>query len=148
VDHFAWQRGFLHTLQSRDVVILHGNIRDRYISRDRRQHFEDSFDDVLVRLLAKTGIRSVRRFDAFAKASELALTEAGVVVVSPPDDFGSPGFNDTSDAAIARIVTDLTSPSQRRVWLLRQMHNLLPYRASYSGQDGLSSRSTHREWGS
>jgi ATP-dependent Clp protease ATP-binding subunit ClpB len=117
------------------VVILHGNIRDRYSTRQGQHHFEDTFDDAIVRLLAAGGLRSVRRFDPFWKASDLALTEAGVVVASPIEDFGALGFSDTTEPAIARIYADLSGTAQPRAWMLRQMHNLLPYRAGYSPQD-------------
>jgi DNA polymerase III delta prime subunit len=134
---FTWQKSFLHAVRTRDVVILHGNIRDRYICRDDRHSFEDSFDDVLVRLLSTIGLRTLRRFDPHLKAAELKLGEAGIVVSAPLEDFGAPSFNDTSDAAIARIFSELTGTAQLQVWLLKQMHNLLPYRSGYSAQDNL-----------
>jgi hypothetical protein len=134
---FVWQRNALHTVKTRDVIILYGNIRDVYIYRSAPliQH-EVLFDELIVRLLAPVR-GAIRRYDPFAKAAELALGEGNVFTADPIEEFGAPGFNVTTEPAIARIMSDMTSTARCRVWLLKQMHNLLPYRSSYSQEDCL-----------
>jgi hypothetical protein len=66
----------------------------------------------------------------------LRLSGAGTVVeVLREQGFGAQGFVDTADQAIARIFTEITGVSTSRVWLVKHMHNLLPYRTGYSAQD-------------
>ncbi len=60
-----------------------------------------------------------------------------VFVVDPLEEFGAPGFNVTTDATIARVLADTESASQRRVWLIKYAHNLLPYRGSYPQEEAL-----------
>lgn len=95
-EPFSWQKAFLHAVRTRDVIILHGNIRDRYICQDGQSVSEDPFDETVVRLLARAGFAAAFRFDPYLKAVELRLSGAGTVVeVLLEQGFGSPGFVDT-----------------------------------------------------
>ncbi|MGH9856141.1 MAG: AAA family ATPase, partial [Blastocatellia bacterium] len=134
---FVWQSNLLHAARTRDVVILYGNIRDLYLYRDSSllQH-EIPFDELIVRLFAPLG-GTIHRYDPYTKAAELSLGEGNVFGAAPLEEFGAPGFNVTTDPAIARVLAEMTGASQRRTWLLKQMHNLLPYRGSYSQEECL-----------
>jgi len=136
-DLFVWQRNALHAIKTRDVVIFYGNIRDLYLYCDSSsaQH-EVLFDELIVRLLAPTRGK-ICRYDPYAKAAELSLGEGNVFSATRLEDFGTAGLNPTADPAIARVFADVTSTALSRTWLLKQMHNLLPYRNSYTQEDGL-----------
>ena len=126
---FVWQKNLRQLVKMRDVVILHGNIRDLYIYRDSPHHHEVLFEELIVRLLWQScGL--IRRFDPYYKAAELSLGEGNAFITKRLEDFGSPGFNNTVDSTIARVLSDLVNKTQLQTWLLKQMHNLLPYRSS------------------
>lgn len=134
---FVWQRNALHAMRTRDVVIWYGNIRDIYLYRESpfAQH-EVHFDELIVRLLSPTQA-TIRRYDPFTKAAELCLGEGNVFTATALEDFGLAGFNITIDPAIGRVLAEVTGAATPRIWLLKQMHNLLPYRSSYSQEEGM-----------
>jgi hypothetical protein len=133
---FVWQKNILHAAATRDVIILYGNIRDVYLYRHSPilQH-EVLFDELIVRLLEPL-CKPIRRYDPFAKAAELTIGEGNIFLTTFLEEFGAPGFNATIDPTIARVLSDVTK-ANRQTWLLKQMHNLLPYRNSYSQEECL-----------
>ncbi|MCY3843979.1 MAG: AAA family ATPase [Acidobacteria bacterium] len=128
---FAWQSNLLHALRTRRVVVLHGNVRDRYIHVDRDRHAEIGLDELIARLChARYG--PVRRYDAYAKVSDLSVAAGGVVDDDPVPDFGAPGFTSTVDTTLARLVEAMERPvTGPLVWLFGCAHNVFPYRTSY-----------------
>jgi ATP-dependent Clp protease ATP-binding subunit ClpB len=133
---FVWQRNLLHAVTTYDVVILHGNIRDRYIYPDPSSYYEVQFDELLTRLLFLTH-GGVRRYDPYSKVADLAVGEANTFTSTDVEGFGARGFNPSVEPVIARVMADLEKPGQRSLWLLKYMHNLLPYRGSYSEEESL-----------
>lgn len=133
---FAWQKNLLHTIDTHDVVVLHGNIRDLYVYSDPPHHYEIGFDELVTRLLYSSH-GAVRAYDPYSKARDLSVGEADTFVTSEVEGFGTPGFNVTTDPTIARLVLDMENAGQPRVWLLKCCHNLLPFRASYSEEESL-----------
>ncbi len=81
-DLFVWQKNLLHALKIRPVLILHGNVRDRYVFRDPPHQYEVSLDELLTRLLFP-GLGPLRRYDPYSKAADLSVGEAGVFGVLP-----------------------------------------------------------------
>ena len=134
---FVWQKNILHAAETRDVIILYGNIRDVYLYRSSRilQH-EVLFDELIVRLLDPV-CKPIRRYDPFAKAAELTISEGNIFLASALEEFGGSGFNVTIEPMIVRVLADITNPNKQQTWLLKQMHNLLPYRSSYSQEECL-----------
>src|SRR5258708_16199058 len=102
---FVYQKNLYHALRTHDVIILNGNIRDRYIYRDPPYFHEVLFDEMLVRLLSPV-YGGIRRFDPYLKAAELTLGDGNAFVTTTLEEFGAPGFNATTDAAIARVLSD------------------------------------------
>lgn len=133
---FAWQKSVLHALNTHDVVVLHGNIRDLYIFYALPHYYEVRFDELLARLLCPQ-FGEIRRFDPYSKASNLSFGPANTYIEKDVDGFGSPGFNVTTNPTLAQMLSQLESQGQRRLWLLKQMHNLLPFRSSYSEEESL-----------
>jgi ATP-dependent Clp protease ATP-binding subunit ClpA len=131
-----WQKNLLHAVKTYGVVVLHGNIRDLYVYIDRHIYYEIKFDELITRLLFPTE-GTIRRYDPYSKVSDLAIGEASTFVSVSVDGFGSPGFNPVIEPAIARIMADLERTGQKSVWLLKYMHNLMPYRGSYSEEESL-----------
>jgi len=135
---FVWQKNLLHAVQTQDVVVVHGNIRDLYIYREPPYHYEVKFDELITRLLFSQFEQiQIRRYDPYSKAADLSLGEAGVLVVTEAEGFGSTGFNINIEPTIARVLTEMENAGQRRVWMLKYMHNMLPYRSSYSEQESI-----------
>lgn len=133
---FVWQKNLLHAAKTYDVVILHGNIRDLYVYLDRHIYYEVKFDELITRLLFPVE-GSIRRYDPYSKVSDLSIGEANTFVSTEVEGFGNPGFNPAIEPAIARILADLEKAGQKSVWFLKYMHNLLPYRGSYSEEESL-----------
>ena len=136
IDIPIWQKNLCHAGRTHDVLVISGNIRDLYIYYDHPHYFELGFEELLVRLLGRA-TANFYRFDPFGKASALSVGEGNVFVVSQLEDFGTQGFNSTTDPAIARIHGDMVNRSQRRIWLLKNIHDLLPFRSVYSESDCL-----------
>jgi ATP-dependent Clp protease ATP-binding subunit ClpA len=133
---FVWQKNLLHALQTRPIVILHGNVRDQYVFSSPPHHHEIGLDELLVRL-ASPLFGNIRRYDAYSKAANLSLAPADVLLTEPLEEFGAPGFTNTLEPTIARILAALENRSQPGFWLLKYAHNILPYRNAYSQEEGL-----------
>src|SRR5579862_1533796 len=82
---FVWQKNLLHTIETHDVAILHGNIRDLYVYREPPQHYEVSLEELLTRLLFPQ-LGPIRRYDPYAKASDLSLGQACSFLDTPQPD--------------------------------------------------------------
>lgn len=133
---FVWQKNLLHVTKTHDVIILHGNIRDLYIYRDHSYYYEVKFDELIARLLCPD-YGAIRRYDPYAKVSDLTIGEAETFVATEVEGFGSPGFNPAIEPAIARTMADMERPGKSGIWMLQFMHNLLPFRNSYSPEESL-----------
>lgn len=135
-DRFTWQDNLLHALRTRPVVILHGNVRDRYVYVDGAQHYEIGLDELLTRLCH--GLYGpIRRYDAYAKASDLSLGPGDVLVDEPVGAFGAPGFTSTLDPTLAQLEPVMARRDERSVWVLTHAHNMVPYRASYPAEEAM-----------
>lgn len=133
---FVWQKNLLHIARTHDVIILHGNIRDLYILSEPPYYYEDRFDEIITRLLFP-GLGAIRRYDPFSKVHDLSISQAGTFVESEVEGFGALGFNPAVEPTLARVLADMERASQKSVWMLKYMHNLLPYKSSYSQEESL-----------
>jgi ATP-dependent Clp protease ATP-binding subunit ClpA len=133
---FVWQKNLLHVARTHDVIILHGNIRDLYILNDPPYYYEDRFDPAITRLLFP-GLGAIRRYDPFSKVYDLSISQAGTFVEAEVEGFGTPGFNPAVEPTLARVLADMERSSQKSVWMLKYMHNLLSYKNSYSEEESL-----------
>src|SRR5688500_2883212 len=91
---FMWQRNLVHAFATHDVVVLYGNISDRYIYRDGPYHYECTLRELLVRLLYDR-YGSLFVFDRFEKATQAKLGEGRALTIERDPTFGEPGFDDT-----------------------------------------------------
>jgi hypothetical protein len=135
-DVFTWHNNLLHAMRTRPVLILHGNIRDRYVFARPPHHHEIPLDELLARLLSPI-YGQIRRFDPYSKVVDLSLGEADIFSQEAVPEFGGPGFNNTTDPTIARLLGDMENRGQRKFWLLKYAHNMLPFRSAYSQEEGL-----------
>jgi ATP-dependent Clp protease ATP-binding subunit ClpA len=135
-DLFVWQKNFLRAVKTHSVVVLHGNIRDMYIYLDRPHHREVRLDELTTRLLHEQ-YGKILRYDPYTKVAELSLGEANIFKVEEVEGFGNRGFTGQIESVIARIVTDLENKGHHKVWMLKYMHNVLPYKNSYSQEESL-----------
>jgi hypothetical protein len=133
---FVWQSNLLHGVNTHDIVIIHGNIRDLYVYRDPPHYYELNFSELITRLLFPI-YGSIRRYDPYTKAVQLSVGDADRPVIEPLEDFGAAGFNVTIDPALARILIELENPSASYIWMLNYMHNLSAYKSSYSQEESL-----------
>ena len=128
---FAWQSNLLHALRTHRVVVLHGNVRDRYIHVDRGRHAEIPLDELIARL-CHSQYGPVRRYDAYGKVSDLSVAPGGLLEDEAVAEFGAPGFTSTVDSTLARLVEAMELPVAPLVWLFGCAHNVFPYRTSYA----------------
>ncbi len=138
-DLFVWQKNLLHAVKTFDVIILHGNIRDLYVYTDRAAqsiYYEVKLDELLTRLLFPS-VGTIRRYDPYAKVSDLSLGDASTFVSTNVEGFGDTGFRSFIEQTATEILNDVEKPTPKCFWLLKNMHNLLPFRSSYSEEEGL-----------
>ncbi len=133
---FPWQSALLHGLKTHQVVILTQNIRDRYVLPVGNRNVVVGFDELLAHLLCPT-CGTIRRYDVYQKVADLSLRDGSAFACAPQEEFGAPGFLPNVETVLARIHSDMLNPNQPRTWLLKQMHNLLPLRTSYSQEEGI-----------
>jgi hypothetical protein len=136
MERFLWHDNLLHAIRTRPVIVLHGNVRDQYTYIQAVRHHEEPLDKILTRLLHPE-FGPIRCYDPYSKAEQLSLGDAEVVVQEQLEEFGAPGLNSTVEPSLARILADMENVNQRRIWLLKYAHNTLPYRSSYSQEEGM-----------
>jgi AAA domain (Cdc48 subfamily) len=140
---FVWQRNLFHAFTTHDVVILHGNIGDRFIYREPPFHYESTLEEFIVRMMsARYGPLFV--YDTYQKAKELVLGPSGLIVEKIDPSFGEPGFSDNLQVALYRTMAKLHNEGDHRWCLLRHMHNVLPYKASYSRDEQIEAVALQR----
>jgi hypothetical protein len=140
---FVWQRNLFHAFMTHDIIILHGNIGDRFIYREPPFHYESTLEELIVRMMSPR-LGPLFAFDIYQKASELVLAANGLIVEKPDASFGEPGFNDTLQPALFRTIAKLHNDEDHRWCLIRHMHNVLPYKTSYSRDEQMEAVALQR----
>jgi len=133
---FPWQQNVRHKAQTHPILILTGNTKDLYCLRARGAVLTVSLDEFVTRLFCPP-FQSLRRFDAYNKVSDLTIEAGSLFSTKAVEEFGTPGFIDTTNAILARSFSELESSPQARMWLMQYAHNLLPFRSSYSAEEGI-----------
>ena len=140
---FAWQKNLFHSFETHDAVVIWGNINDVFVYREGRYQYECDIDEMIVRGLHST-LGPAFLFDPYEKASELVIAKADAFTKTPDDSFGRTGFNDTTDQALARIKAEIESSAGRKLFVFKHMHNVMPFRNSYSPEEHMRLAAFHQ----
>jgi len=134
INLFLWQKNCLRAIQNHNVIIIHGNIRDMYMYCTAHHNLELSFDELMTNFLF-SDYGDIYRYDPYSKATKLSLSENNLFKTEKIDGFGSQGFTDTNDTVFARVLNDMENKEISRVWMLKDMSNILPYKSAYSQKE-------------
>lgn len=138
-----WIQNLAAVLDDKPIVLLHGNVRDRYIDDDGKVF--DSLTVLLEHLARKVPQRFSRMvfYDLASRERTVHLMDR----VAPQGNAAPPAeFEDTAPNAgprqqepparyLARIASELSEPHQRVISVIHYLDKLIPYRTSYSDEE-------------
>ncbi len=140
----VWMRNLAHALEDRPVVILHGNVRDRYIDDNGRVY--ENLTAVLTALAEASAITFHEHVFYDAVGHERRVRSAGAPPPIPDAPTGEgelgttaptkgPAQRTAPDRVLATWLRELSPAEESRLVVLHYLDKLVPYRTSYSPEE-------------
>ncbi len=136
----VWQSNLRSALRNHPVLLLHGNVRDRYLDADGRLH--ENLTDLLETLAAECPLPLSERayYDPVgrerrrggAPAPEPAESGDELEATGPR---GGPAPHATPERVLASWLEPLSTPEGSRLAVLHYLDKLVAYRPGYSAEE-------------
>ncbi len=174
----VWQRNLVHTMASKQVVILHGNVKDHYVHKTSTVTYICGLKELLARLFWDRW--ELVCYDAYQKAKLLRQGTGDRLEADALPEYGTMGMQNTLAQNLGRMYQDMNplNPKQQiaqtsseqsrqmalseqsrqmasseqsrqtdvgplvqrqrpRMWILLYANLYLPFRSSYSPEEGM-----------
>lgn len=149
----VWIRNLRTAIEDKNVILLHGNVRDRYIDDDGRLY--DNLTALLSEIAGHTGRGYAQMvvYDLVGRERTIPLATASTGPAPPPaataprtpagrdDEMAAPAPASSAPAGdkparvLARWARELADVVQRRFYVIFYLDKLVSYKTSYSDEE-------------